>query len=436
MLKYIIQYLIKRNYLKVTGKKIDNESLYSFISSDLTNLEKIKLINILKSYKYYSEEKIIKCFKEFLNTLDPDFEEKVNLFVPFRQRKRFESSNLIFPQFIIRKVILKNKTADIITDDLIKDIISWKKWKQDKIIEKQNLLQKIKEIEKIDDISTIEKTLLKKYKKDYKNIKIPKQKDSYINRLKDVENLIIFDDFIGTGKSILKFFNEDNIKKIKELEDLNVQIYFMVLETSKQAVQTIEEFTKTNNINNNFHLYYSSEFNIANSTQHESIRKIENKLKIKRDDYCIDGLVSTFANTPNNTAPLFWKQRKNWLPLFSRIRENDDDLKLHQKELIDRFIILESQDDNKIKSEMNISPSTVKNILYLVSIKEKTKDFTTILANNLNITNYQSQAFINELEKKGYLVFEENWKLTEKSKSIVRRYNLEMSKTYINHINI
>lgn len=153
---------------------------------------------------------------------------------------------------------------------------------------------------------------------------IEKVKDSDLDK---IDILVLFDDILGTGETLIKFMNRN--KKVF----LNRQIIVYCLEIMDEAEKNITEFCEKEEIDL---VIFSEEearpkafhedfiFKKAEAQNFEKILKeFELKLWGKDSDYILgfnnsQALVSLYRNTPNNTLSSFWIENDKWKGLFPR----------------------------------------------------------------------------------------------------------------------
>lgn len=146
---------------------------------------------------------------------------------------------------------------------------------------------------------------------------------------KNIENIVFFDDIIGSGKTISKFFMQ-NFDKLKE-----VNCYILCIEIMSDSKNYLEPFFEENNINCELHGYNIQDkaFNIDilgedYLKKEKLVYELEKKIWGKESDFIMgfensQAIVSFFRNTPNNTISSFWYDNSNWKGLFPRTQTRD-----------------------------------------------------------------------------------------------------------------
>lgn len=165
-----------------------------------------------------------------------------------------------------------------------------------------------------------------------------------IDRISDfeVDNLILFDDISGSGKTIEDFFKE-NLEIIK---DGKITIYLFIYIISEEAKSKIEKYCKSIDLEINIIPYYIVKKCFQKGyIYHEDA--LEKRTLIKNHEETIGGdnksyvlgfkeseLLVAFYNTiPNNTLSSFWYETKKWNPLFKRDNSGPIRKKMDKKEL-------------------------------------------------------------------------------------------------------
>lgn len=308
------------------------------------------LLKICEHFNYYSENKTAETFFALYNKLeitqkefDLFFEESI--FMPLRRKERTETSIQMFVNFMAANNI------DAIKTNMDGPLLYLSKYFEEKEVLHKNI-KKFLQL-KEENQSKVEKLEERKQEnaKDLKtHRKIGKEQRKYEaeivrekERLKrtlavvkskylDTKNLIIIDDFIGTGDSMMKFF-KDCINLIKVLE---VKIYIIVLETSLDGEETILGFAQHNQIDVTIMSgNYSKDvlekdyiFEKSNVTQvSQKIELLNKKFKINKNIYCKNHAIATYVNAPNNNLTLLSSKSKTWHPIFLRKKKNEKKIK-------------------------------------------------------------------------------------------------------------
>ena len=144
------------------------------------------------------------------------------------------------------------------------------------------------------------------------------------DQLNYVDNIVVFDDIIGSGKTLISFLRP-NLSKIRSSR---IKLYVFCFVILEEALERIQEFINNNGID--VEIKYNSMFPKAFkrnyifkedfSIYEEKIREHENS---KRMSFVLgyensQALVAFYRNTPNNTLPTFWWNSTKWKGLFPR----------------------------------------------------------------------------------------------------------------------
>ena len=150
-----------------------------------------------------------------------------------------------------------------------------------------------------------------------------------IENLGSPNSLVIIDDFIGTGSSFLKFFNE----KISSHKDKFREIHFIGIAGMDFGLEVIEQYATVHIPRSNiFKKAFSSEASYFGYRNYEGHREFcykhasklvaHKKSKSEKDNTLgydnYQSLVSFSYRTPNNTLPIIWANKDGWIPLIPR----------------------------------------------------------------------------------------------------------------------
>ncbi len=145
-------------------------------------------------------------------------------------------------------------------------------------------------------------------------------------QLEKVKTIVFLDDFIGSGEYISKIKLE-YIQNIHPKFKNNIQFIFACMVGYKQGIDVVAD--------NLFKPCIAKEIPYSHQPLHKEsiIYSQEEKMRAEQVLYQynkplkpnhpfgygnIQGLVSFFFATPNNTFPMFWSSNDNWIPLFPR----------------------------------------------------------------------------------------------------------------------
>lgn len=165
--------------------------------------------------------------------------------------------------------------------------------------------------------------------------------DLSLEDLDNIENIIFFDDIIGSGKTIKTFF-EDNKLKLQK-----VKCYIYCIEILNPAIIYLNSFFEKNNIECDIVAYNIQDKVFENSLifgsdakkKEEALRIFEETVLWKKGNPNVLGfdnsqaIVSFFRNTPNNTISSFWCSKNEWKALFPRNNEKPDFIKMRRSNI-------------------------------------------------------------------------------------------------------
>lgn len=318
------------------------------------------ILKICNEFQYYSEKKTASIYEILLEDrrkelTDFDVVLKSTLFTPLRSKDRIESSVDMFSNFRLANKIDANSTfveGPIIFIKKFKQSINSSREVCKRITLDINLLNDEKlylkselthttEIGKRKDISKAIKVIKEKINK--KNSSIIKEIEEFKKNYYYVKDIVIIDDFIGTGTS-----GENLIKDLaKELDgtDIDISFHLWVLETSMDGKKKIEELAdslgikleiKSNEISKNVleenKVFSSNEILMAK----ETVDSITKEFNIPLSSFSKNHALASFVNAPNNNLELLSNESDQWKALFLRIkRGNKDKVTLNSNELKD-----------------------------------------------------------------------------------------------------
>lgn len=156
------------------------------------------------------------------------------------------------------------------------------------------------------------------------------------NSSEEIGALIFIDDFIGTGKSISSFTNElfENDDLVELINKNNIIVFVIAISGYASAKDSL---LKKNKKIKNFNIKICDvldESNRAFSENNELFKSSGERLKAhdlafkfgerleKNHPLGYSGsqsLVVFERSCPNNTLPIIWKEKNQWIPLFKRI---------------------------------------------------------------------------------------------------------------------
>lgn len=159
---------------------------------------------------------------------------------------------------------------------------------------------------------------------------------NFINSITEIEpdthTLIMVDDFVGTGDTVIAYNNSLKTQGVfKNHKDL--QVYYISLIVTDDGLKNIQHYDPTFKIiyseflSLDYKVFsentivlpdYSPEIRIQAKNVCEKIGEFlegeDNALGYKNSEI----LIGLHHNIPNNTLPIIWSDNKNWFPIFPR----------------------------------------------------------------------------------------------------------------------
>lgn len=323
---------IRDKYLKITKKNdisdISLETARVIKQQELffKNNEELfpQYENMLNEYNYYTRErmeqfliKAVEHEEKFIFTALSLVDEEEYQESP----RRPESSSIIYPLLYNVRENSKAETSQLLTKFLFGKVIKFK--------EEMNAYQDLY------NENGPDKYLEQVY------YEIKNQAKSYnIQRIQTLEKIIIFEDFVGTGETLVeKFLSRSPVlEQLNSLKELGIKIIFLILEISKDAECRLNNFLRENNFNS-FIEYKVPKDTQAFKSYVGNYKELSDKLGVKEDKHCLSALVSTYLETPNNTIALFWSDKSEfWKPLFPRS---------------DKFVVFKNEDIEYLSDKLN-----------------------------------------------------------------------------------
>ena len=236
-----------------------------------------------------------------------------------------------------------------------------------------------------------------------------------IQRIETLEKIIIFEDFVGTGKTLIEDFLKESsvLKQLNSLKELGIRIVFLILEISEIAEQKLVGFLNDYGFNG-FIEYKVPVDTRAFESYKGNYKMLSEKLDIQDSEYSLRALVSTYLETPNNTIALFWSNKSDdyWLPLFPRsdkfIVYNEEAIENLQKKL-EKYDFRKSVGIGGYKKGiLKLSPKV--NLMVLVLLKYLKKDeawdtVRNIISNVFGISNHEAAEIISTLEHANFIEY-------------------------------
>lgn len=225
------------------------------------------------------------------------------------------------------------------------------------------------------------------------------------------ENIVIVDDYFGTGETFIKYVSS-LIEKNNKIKNKN--LYFVALQGSVVGKEAIENYAKENEINlqiitckySKKAFEYDNIFKLDDADSHRQIYSDIYDRRNNINDYKfgykeIEALVSFYYNTPNNTLGLFWQNIENFRALFERHERQKTNLnnmrrKTKQIKEFEKQKPFIRETDNEYKLDIFMVYCLTMNP---IDIHQTCKDF--------GLTELQFNEMANTLLSKKYLIFQD-----------------------------
>ncbi|MED4562274.1 phosphoribosyltransferase-like protein [Bacillus altitudinis] len=323
------------------------------------------ILKICNNFSYYSYKLTAEAYKTIFdkNTCNIDKVEKFiesSLFFPLRKKERVESAVDMFSSFRLVNNIDANRTKMVCPTEYLnqykKSIVDLKQFvneNDEKNIEDKETIQNLnnqlilnkknkiisKKLKK--RINFLQNNLAKRENSLNKNI------ENFSENYLTVKNMIIIDDFIGTGNSVISFL--EKIGNIIMGSDIEIKIYLWVIEASESGIKAIEKIVEELGIDFNISFYKESidvlEEDKVFSTENisgvrEIIKNINKQNKLRPSKYCKNHAIASFVNAPNNNLTLLSEESSTWTALFLRTKRNKVERKISSTALKEAYEFL------------------------------------------------------------------------------------------------
>jgi hypothetical protein len=326
------------------------------------------ILKICRGFNYYSQELTARAYKTIFENKartinDFDTFMKESLFFPLRRKDRIESAVDMFSSFRLVNKIDANQTRIMCLAEYLKNY-------KDRITYLKNIDKTSMKMDD-DENSTIE-NLQDSLKDSIKDQKVCSKIKKRIGKIKasqtdrqdhldklvlefhknyySVKNIIIIDDFIGTGDSGVSF-----LRKIGEVigdSKINFNLFLWVIETSDSGKQAIEKKAEELGFKIDISFYKKSidvlEKDKIFSSDHiddvnERIKTINKRHRLRPGIYCKNHAIASFVNAPNNNLTLLSENSINWTALFLRTKRNEVEKIASDTEIKDTFEFIRRQ---------------------------------------------------------------------------------------------
>lgn len=140
-----------------------------------------------------------------------------------------------------------------------------------------------------------------------------------------LQNLIVIDDFLGSGSSIKSVFNAKNASLFNFLGKHNIDIKIVCLSATKEGEDSVNEAISEYEFINLYVLDHSCSYQESSflSDNEKKLLKIffnawNGKYLKSVPQYNKDLTICSYVNVPNNDIPMLWKNDCNHQPLLNR----------------------------------------------------------------------------------------------------------------------
>ncbi|PHI17994.1 hypothetical protein CEQ90_20260 [Lewinellaceae bacterium SD302] len=241
-------------------------------------------------------------------------------------------------------------------------------------------------------------------------------------------DVILIDDIIGSGGTLLKFIKEHIIPFFKKIDVVKIRIHISSIVILKQSSKRLKEFAKANEMVVSFKEYgekldrcFSSKSSVFGYRPRMiPIREMcyrygeelytqkkfsEKGVSYKKNPLGHDNsqaLVAFSHATPNNSLPIIWSTANNWIPLIARSSSaRIDRLKSLRKDMYLWLSIAKKLElDNLVNSKSGVYSTENIRLLCYVKLKRQGNNLeTTRLKLNLSEADF-NEIIDNGIERK------------------------------------
>ena len=237
--------------------------------------------------------------------------------------------------------------------------------------------------------------------------------------------LMIVDDIIGSGETVLKFLEIilSNIYNDFEVIILSLVSYVRGEQRIKKKYPNIKLFSAYHNVRGAF---YRASTNMIKTRKlcytYGKKLYVNNPLGFNN----IQGLVSFSFTTPNTTLPIFWSSKKDWFPIFPRFASDKiSQRKDLRKSVLEELSIIKTLGtDDYLRFSVGKSENfrTIKTVNFLHYFIIKLSNMKIPIYKQLEISGMSDDEYnivIQELRQEN--IFDGQSKLTDLGKEIYYR---------------
>lgn len=376
-------------------------------------------IDLLPLYKYYSKTRIELFLQNFYDKICNHYKlnPRYTIYSPIGSEKdlaRGNSSDFYLHKFLDINELESNIVININSLNLSTKIEKY----QNKLNQFEELKKKLEELCLLKELAILES--LKEDLEELEKSKEDKNEFKALKKLKHMKNVILIDDFSGSGKTI-KTFLKNSAHLIR---DKKIFLYvFHLTETAKKRIK--QAFVDNNYAN--YEIIYEdlsdSIFEVERFQKSKTSIEDFEKEKIRSTaplgfSKCAS-LVTFSRNCPNNTLSSFWFTSDTWSPLFPR-RERTLDFFGEDIEKIKKNINYNLSMRIPYSEKGNFDFKSVLTLMYIKDAKEISEEIELYIL--LGYNNTQLLEHLNSLINMGFL--DTNKQLTKSSKDILKRLKL------------
>ncbi|WP_002150848.1 phosphoribosyltransferase-like protein [Bacillus cereus] len=320
------------------------------------------ILEICNEFNYYSERLTAQAYKSVFEKNACSIEDfdtfiEQSLFMPLRRKDRFESAIGMFFSFINVNKINVNRTYVNSPADYLKKYKASKEYfrkidneySQEDDNQEATILSLQKELQAYNKNTKLSSKIKKRisklqFSKARRKLRLEKLIEDFHENYFSVKNLIIVDDFIGTGDSVVTLLKE--IGRIIGDSVISINLFLWVIEASESGMEEIEKKAKELRIKIEISFYKISTDvleediifarNNINGVK-EMIKKINKRNGLRTSRYCKNHAIASFVNAPNNNLTVLSEESSTWTALFLRTKRNKVKRKTSSAELKDTF---------------------------------------------------------------------------------------------------
>ena len=144
---------------------------------------------------------------------------------------------------------------------------------------------------------------------------------------KEIKALVVIDDFLGSGDTAVRFWDDPSIQELRE-SDSTIDFYYLVLLAMEHGIRNVQDKTDfcviPAQIFSEKYRVFSDKSIILPEDMRPDAEDICKRYgeKLEGEMYALgynnsQALIGMHHNIPNNTLPIIWSEN-NWHPIFPR----------------------------------------------------------------------------------------------------------------------